>query len=127
MVRSITDATLVINNQVVDYVPNSLEYTEGKGEQTVSTLTGGGGAIRTVSSDNAESKMSNVKFSLKNIAEHIELARSWKSNQDENVIELSYADGFTRTFQLATLTNDYAVGLGSDSTIDLEFMSLPAV
>jgi hypothetical protein len=125
MSKRITSPTITVNNYTVGIQPNTGTYREGKGEQTVSTAAAGN-TIDTIYSDNAESKMSFVSFELPTTAENIELARSWKSNEDNNLISL-VDTGVTRTFQKMALTNDYDVNLSSDGTIALEFMGLPAV
>ena len=129
--KVISTPSLVINNQTVYIVPNSLSYTEGFGEQMVKTQSAGGGAIQTVYMDNAESKFSTLKFSLYSTAENLAAARTWKANGNSNAISVTGQSDqgtyLTRSFQYAALTNNYEANLGADKTIELEFASNSAV
>lgn len=126
MPRAIANAAVGVNNTAILIVPNSVVYTEGLGEQNMRAATAGGGSIQVVFSDNAETKFSMVKFKVYNIPDSIALLRSWKTNQDANVVTLT-APGFNRTFLNAAITNDYEVALGADTDIEVEFKSLGAV
>jgi hypothetical protein len=125
--RVLSTPTLVINNQPVLIIPNSATYTEGFGEQQVKTQSGGGGTIRNVFIDNAESKFSTFKFSLFPTSDNIALARSWKSSGNTNAVSMTGQNEngayFTRSFQHAALTNNYEVGLSADGKLDLEWAS----
>ena len=128
MSQAISAPSVLVNNTLVLIVPNSLSYTEGKGEQNVRVQSGGGGTVDIVSSNNVETNMSDFKFSIINTAENINLARSWKSNGSANALQaVDNVTGFTRTVNSATLVNNYEVNLGSDTTVDLEFMGIAAV
>lgn len=128
---AIANPSIVVNNEPVAIVPNSAKYTEGKGEQTLRAASAGGGAVEQVYSDNVETNLSMISFSLFNDPETIELLRTWKNNKNQNVVVLTgkTSDGKTlkRTFNQAALLNDYEVNLGADTTIDAEFKSAAAV
>jgi hypothetical protein len=119
---AISVPSVTINNQTIGIVPNTLTYTEGFGDQSVVTQSGGNGSIETVYYDNAENKRTMVSFELRNTAENIALARGWKTNLNQNTITVSDNNAdFQRTVRNAALTNDYEVNLQSDGTISLEF------
>jgi len=122
----LSNPTVVINNTAVPIVPNSFTYTEGFGEQELKVQSSGGGSVQTVLSNNVETNMSMVKFSLHNTAENIDLARSWKINSNNNAITIT-GDGLNRAVNNAAVTNDYEVNLGSDTTVDIEFHGDAAV
>ena len=126
MAKVIANPSVVINNAPTNIVPNTLVFTEGFGEQNVRTQSSGGGSVETVFSNNVETNMSKVNFSLFPTTENIELAREWKSNLDENAIQIT-SDEFNRSVNGAALINDFEVNLGSDTTIDLEFVGASAV
>lgn len=120
--------TLVINNQVVFIVPGSLTFTEGLGEQNVRTQSGGGGTVELVYSDNAETKISDVKFSMFSTVSNIALARSWKLNGSANVISATHpTENIARTFASASLVNQYEVQANPEGKLDLEFKTAQAV
>jgi len=126
MAIALARPSIIINNTPIQVVPNTTVYTEGKGEQNVRTQSAGGGSVEIVVSENVETNISKVNFSIMPTPENIEAARGWKSNPGANAINIVSGE-FNRSITSATLTNDYEVNLGSDTTIDLEFMGAPAV
>lgn len=124
--KALVNPTVKVNNIAVGIVPNSVKYNEGLGEQVVRTQVSGS-TVETVYSDNAETKISKVGFQVYNEPEIIEQIRVWKTSENNNLIVLQDDDGFSRTFQNQALTGDYEVNLGSDATIEIEFMGDPAV
>lgn len=125
--RKFSNPTVIINNSVLPIIPNSVTYTEGFGEQEIKVQSAGGGSIQTVLSTNVETNCSMFKCSIHNTADNIELARTYKTNENNNAITITGDTGFSRAFNNAALISDYEVGLGSDSNIELEFKSDPAV
>lgn len=126
--KALSTAQVIINNVVYPIVPNSLNFTEGFGEYTMRASSVGAGKTETIFSENAENKMSKVKFEMYPTAENIESIREWKSNLNENLIEVSDSPSeFSRSFSNACLVNDYEVNIGSDTTISLEWSADPSV
>jgi hypothetical protein len=122
----LSDVTVVVNNETVGVIPNSVSYTEGFGEQAVRAVSIGGGKTEQVFSNDLESNYSKVKFDLPSTVDNIDLARKWKVQGNANVVSLQAqnADGnVVRTFTGAAFTADYDVELGVDSNISCEFMS----
>ncbi len=124
--KSLVNPTITLNNIAFNYLPNTSKFTEGKGEQTVRTQVSGGN-IEAIFSDDAETKIGKVMFELANTAKNIELARTWKSLENNNNIIISDESGFTRTFNNMALVNDYEISLSKDGNLPLEFMGDPAV
>lgn len=128
---ALANPSTVVNNEPVPIVPNSLTFTEGKGEQTMRAASIGGAETEQVFSENVETNFSMVKFSVFNDPVSINLVRSWKANKNLNVVSVTgkTSDGekLIRTFNKAAILNDYEVALGSDTTIEIEFKSNPAV
>ena len=128
---ALADPSVVVNNEPVAVVPNSVKYTEGAGEQTMRAASTGGGGVQQVFSRNVETDFSKVMFEVFNDIETIEDLRGWKKNSNQNVVVVTgkTPDGKTlrRTFNQAAMLNDYEVGLGSDTTIPVEFSSNAAV
>ena len=126
----LSNATVTINNDVVAIAANTLVFTEGLGEQNVRAASAGGNLAEQVYSKNVETQFSMVKFELPATVPNIALARAWKVNEDQNLVQISgrTPEGrLTRTFSRASLMNDYEVALGSDTNIAIEFRSNPAV
>ena len=130
MSTQLADALVLINNDPVAIIPNTLTFTEGLGEQTIRAASLGGGQVEQVYANNIESNFSTVKFEIPATVENIAAARSWKTNKNQNVVQIvgSTPEGsITRTFTQAAILNDYEIGLGSDTNVPMEFKSNPAV
>ena len=130
MATQLADLLVTVNNDPVAIIPNSLDYTEGLGEQKTRAASAGGGQTEQIYSNDIESNFSTIQFAIPATIENIKRARAWKANRNNNVIQLvgSNADGsFTRTFTQAAILNDYTVALGSETDIPVEFKSNPAV
>lgn len=123
---AVTNPQVVINNVAIPVVPNSVRFTEGKGEQTQRVQSAGGGQVTPVYSDNVETHISKIMMSMINTPSNIELVREWKSNKNANAMSIT-GDEFQRSFSYVALTNDYEVALGSDGVLELEFAAAPAV
>ena len=126
VIRKLVDATLIIDNNVIGYVPNTLKFTEGFGEQKVRVQTGGGGVVQQVVADDVTSKQSMVTFQVEPTIANIDLLRAIKANMDGHVITIS-TSGLTRTITGAILTKNYEIGLGTEETIELEFVGNGAI
>lgn len=128
---ALADPSIVVNNEPVSIVPNSVAYDEGLGEQTMRAASTGGGGTEQVFANNVETNFGMVKFALYNDIASIELARSWKTNRNQNVVTMTgkTPDGqsITRSFTQAAILNNYEVALGSDTSFELEFKSNTAV
>ncbi len=125
----LSDAILIVNNEVVGYDPNSLSFTEGTGERKVRAMSSGGG-VEQVFSNDQESAFSDVAFALPSTVANIALVKTWLDNGNTNVVQIvgSNADGnMTRTFTQAAITNKPKVELGSESSIEVELMSNAAI
>lgn len=127
MANQISDAVLEINDDAVGYVPNSLVWSEGLGEQRVLAVSEGGGQVSQVFANNLESNFGRVRFSLRTTVENIALARSWKAAGNTNTIVIAGQDSsgkdFIRAFTQAALINDYDVSIAMEGTIDVEFQA----
>jgi len=127
----ISSPAVIVNNEPVAIVPNSFEFDEGKGEQNMRAASTGGGAVEQVYSENVETNFSEFKFEIYPDARSIELARKWKSNRNQNVVQIAgkAPDGTSieRTFQNAAILANYKIPLGSETTIELGFKSDAAV
>ena len=120
----------VVNGTPIGYIPGSLSYMEGTGEQQVLPFTTGGGRVETVYARDLSTNISMIKVSLRATLDNIELIKQFKLNKNNNAATLSEStdDGLlTRAFNNMALTNDYEVTTSPDSTIDLEFKGDPAI
>lgn len=126
----LSDATFVVNNEAIGTVPNTISFTEGLGEQSVRAASTGGGGVEPVYANDLESAFSMVKCELPSTPENINLARTWKINKNNNVVQIigeTLEGTVTRTFARAALTSDYEVGIGADASIPIEFKAMTAI
>ena len=126
----VSDATLLANNEAVGVKPNSLKYTEGKGEQKLRPLSIGDGAVENVFANDLETSVSKLMFALPTTIENIALALKWKQAKNQNVFAIagSTVDGdVTRTFTGAAVVNDYEVPIGTEADIEIEIHANPAI
>ena len=126
----LSDAAVLVNDEVVAIVPNSLKYTEGLGEQSVRAASVGGGAVEQVYSRDLETALSKCMFDIHTTPANVKLARSWKTNANQNVVQIagSTSEGdMTRTFTQAAMTGDPEIEIGSEGMINIEFQSNAAI
>lgn len=124
--KRIANPSVLVNNMPIAIIPNSFDFTEGLGEQTVEPQSAGGNQTVSVYSEDVKSRLSTVKFALANTDANINMARSWKTNANNNVIIVN-GESMSRTFTNASLTADYEVPLGADTNLELEWKSDSAV
>ena len=129
MATQVSDALVLVNNSPVGIIPNSLTYDEGLGEQNMRVASLGGGQTDSIYSNNIELSFSKIMFEIPVTVQNIALARAWKVNRNNNVVQIvsQTPDGkLTKTFTQAALLNNYEVPLGAETNIALEFTSKPA-
>ena len=130
MSEQLSNAQVLVNNDGVAFIPNTLTFTEGLGEQNIRAASAGGSQTEQVFSDNIEMRYSTVKFEIPSTVENIEKAKDWKVNKNQNLVQISGRTTdrkITRTFSQAALLTDYEVPLTSDGNITLEWRANPAV
>lgn len=118
--RALSNPQIVINNQVVQYVPNSVSFKEGKGEYKLRPHTSGGQQVSNVLTQDLSTRKSMLKLKFLPTTENIEYASQWKGNLNRNSILITEED-FTRTINNAAITNDYEVAIGADAEFELSF------
>jgi hypothetical protein len=127
--QRVSTPRVVLNNQTIFIVANSLSYTDGKGERSVTAQSAGNGVSSIVFAENAETFMSMVKFKILPTASNIDILDTARNNLSNNVIVIDFQDGSgeTRSFTNMTITNNPEYALGQDQDIEVEFQGDPAV
>lgn len=122
------DITILVNNEVIAYTADSLSWKEGFGDYAIRSAIVGGGQTEQIFSKDLATKIGMVKFSMPTTAENDGLKRQWKSNDNNNVVELigPQDSGFTKIFTLAAILDDPESNAATDGNIDVEFNSNPA-
>lgn len=129
MANQLNDVSTFVNDEIVAYEPNTLSYDDGFGEYNVRNAVIGGGQTEQIFSEDLASKFSMVKFSLPSTEDSAKLIRQWKSNKNNNVVELQSSTGgaqFTRIFTQASIQGNPEINLSTDGTVEVEFKSNPA-
>lgn len=129
MANALSNPTVEVNDQVISILPNTLTYKRGAGDVNLRTQSAGGDSIEAVITENAETKISTVKFSLTLTDTNLAYVRSWQQNTFDggNTIRIS---GRTMTTPLSftgmCIIADPEYSVGADSSVEVEFMGDPA-
>ena len=126
----ISDLAVIVNNEVVGVIPNSIEMDEGRGEQVLRSVSIGEGKTEQVFANNLESNFGACKFSMPSTAENIASALVWKTGRNTNTVQfLGTINGevFSRTYLQCALTSNYKIAVGPEADIEIEFMGLPPI
>lgn len=122
------DITVIVNNETIAYTADSLSWKDGFGNYNVRNAVVGGGQTEQIFSKDLATKFGMVKFSLPSTVDSEKLKRAWKSNDNNNVVELIGATGetFTKIFTQAAILEDPETSAATDGNIEIEFNTKPA-
>ena len=128
----INNLALIINNETIPYKPNSLSFCDGKGEYKARSMTTGGGGVDVIFTEDAESKIGTVKFSVEATDYMNEKIRTWKEARLVYVqlAEMNYGSfsgNFTRSFPVMTLVTNPETKASVDGDTELEFHGTPSI
>lgn len=128
MSNQLNDITILVNNNPVAYTADSLTWKDGFGAYVIRNAVVGGGQTEQVFSKDLASKVGMVKFGMPSTEENEKNKRAWKTNDNNNVVELIGATGITLTkiFTQAAIIDDPETSAASDGQIEIEFQSNPA-
>ena len=128
MASQLNDISILVNNVQIAYVSDSLSWKDGFGDYNIRNAIVGGGQTEQVFSKDLATKIGMVKFSLPTTVENEKNKRQWKSNNNNNVVELigPGGSGFTKIFTQAAIIEDPESNASTDGDIELEFRSNPA-
>lgn len=124
--RTLANPSVQVNDATIAIIPNSASYKTGKGDINVRAQSAGGNSISIVKTENAETKISMVKFKLYNTQNNVALVREWQDSVDGNTINMS--DGsYIESFREMYIISDPEIMLGADGEIEVEFNGLPSL
>ena len=128
MATQLNDIILLVNNEQVAYTPDSLSWSDGFGEYSIRNAVVGGGQTEQIFSKDLSTKFGMVKWSMPTIDENEAYKRAWKSNDNNNVVELVGPPGstFSKIFTQAAMTNDPESTAATEGQIEVTFNSNPA-
>lgn len=123
---TLANPTVEVNDAPISIIPNSLSFKKGQGDKTVKAQSAGGNAIEVVISENAETKVSMVKFKMFNTKENFDMINSWTDNINGNTIRLSEGE-MTESFRTMVVTTEVERMIGSDGEAEITFEGTPVL
>jgi hypothetical protein len=124
--KIITNPQLVINDELILYVANSLKYIKNTAKTQIGSLTAGGSSVTTVHSIDVSEAVGQVSFNAKVTSRLFDLLDMWSSQTAENVIELSSSNGdIALAFTGMSLEEVPELEFGAESEIELTFKGDP--
>lgn len=124
MSRTLANPAVEVNDIVVGIKPNSLTYKKGKGDVNVRAQSAGGNSIAAIFTEDAETKISMVKFTLLTTKDTVELIDGWLDQ--ESTIDLSDGD-FTVSFRKVRIKTEPEINTGADGETEVEFCGQPVL
>lgn len=125
--KQINDVTLLANNEVVGYEPNTLKPMHGKGESQIRGAVIGGGQSEQIFSVDISTKFSSLKFSLPCTDSSVALVDGWKDNENNNVFELVGNNVvYNKIFTECAVTNEPEFDFSNEGSVEIEIKGNPA-
>jgi hypothetical protein len=123
---------VAINGQPIGVQPNSVTYTLGKGEQSVKSVSLGGGSTTTIYSDNVDTKVSKLKFKLYSTIDAQNLLKIWSNDGNSLLVQIAGIDetsgqDLSLTFQKAAFVTDPEIALKESGDVEIEIHSEPVI
>ena len=129
MARGLSNPTVEVNDVVIGIVPNSLSTKRGFGDRNVRAQSAGGNSVESVVTENAETKLSMVKFSIYNTQDNQDLLDAWlrssSTGSSGNTVRVSEA-GQVEAYVNMVIPTEPERPRGADAEIEIEFMGNPA-
>lgn len=126
----LVDASVEVDDEALPVVGNTIAYTEGLGESSVTAATQGGKPI-VVASQDVTTKISMIKFEVPSSVQMMNATRDIGARGFGRVVRLSGTDPagnrLGRTFKSALLITDPEKSVQNEGTIPLEFKAAPAI
>lgn len=116
---------IVVNDVPIGIVPNSYTSVRGKGTITVRAESAGGGAAKSVHTENAEDKVGKMKFDVYNTDENKALFVKLKAGIGSNTITASQDGMKPESGQNMSLVNDPDWEGSPDGVVTFEFEGDP--
>jgi hypothetical protein len=125
MANGLSNPQVSVNDEAVSIFPNSLVFKTSEGDKNVRALGAGGNSVEVVTTEDATTKKSMVKFKISNTINHLNLKRTWGTNSS-NTIEFT-ENGQNYSFIGMVRTVEPEVPVSADSEIEVEFEGPPNI
>lgn len=129
MTNALANPTVQVNDQTISILPNTLTFKRGAGDVNVRAQSAGGDSVEAVITENAETKIGSVKFSLSLTDTNLSYVDTWQQNTfaGGNTIRISGRTLQTPfSFVNMHVVTDPEYSVGADGTVEVEFMGDPA-
>lgn len=123
--NALSNPSVQINDETIAIVPNSLTYKRGAGDVSVRAQSAGGDSVEAVVTENAETKISMVKFNMYLTDTNREAIRGWQNNRFNGGNTIRFSErGSTEplSFTGMNVTTDPEYSIGADGSVEVEFM-----
>ena len=118
---------LSANNEIVQYLPNTLSFDKGTPEKNVRPQVVGDGRVVNVTTSNFETAKSMLKFDMISNSNNIAQLDSWVANDGENVLTYTPEDdGDPIVFRGMTVINKPEITISQDGQFSVELEGNPA-
>lgn len=129
MTNALSNPTVQVNDQTISIIPNSLTFKRGVGDINVRAQSAGGDSIEAVITENAETKIGMVKFTLSVTDVNMAYVQTWHDNKFNggNTIRISARTTETPlSFTNMNITSEPEFSVGADGSVEIEFEGEPA-
>lgn len=123
--KTLSNPTVEINDDVIAIIPNSLSYKPGLGDKAAKAQSAGGNAISIVVTEDAETKISMIKFKLYNTPANLTRVKDWNALY-ESTIRI-YEDDVTESFADCVITTEPERAVGADGELEVEWNGAPSL
>lgn len=125
-ISGLSSPKVIVNNEVIRIVPNSLKVDRGLGTVTVNSASGGGYDVQLIHNVSAKDMVAHVKFSIYTTAENLSKKEEWKLKIAGNAISVTDKDPITQqdktyTYVGLSLVNSGEDAYSEDGQIELDF------
>ena len=123
--QTLSNPTIEVNDVIIAIIPNSCSFKSGTGDKKVKPQSSGGDAISVVITEDAETKMSMVKFKLYNTTTNLQVKKDW-SVLNGSTIGLSEGD-FSESFTDMVIITEPEIAVGADGELEVEWNGAPSL
>lgn len=116
---------IAVNNIPIEIVPNSFKFVMGKGETNVRSASAGGGASRSIHTENAETKIGKMSWEMYVTDDNIELISGWKANIGTNFVSAQQPVTNPKSGGSMSMVNDPDFEASADGVVAVEFEGDP--
>lgn len=116
---------IAVNNVPIEIVPNSFKFKMGKGEIKVRSASAGGGASKSIHTEDAEDKIGKMSWEMYVTEESQELVNGWKQNIGTNFISAQQPGQSPLSGGSMSMVNDPDFEASADGVVEIQFEGDP--